>query len=105
MIAYLRKYLARALKSLLTDDQPASVPREPYLNVLLQGKSGPLLTRYLIVGVIGTRLQGIPINGGSNGVRLIAETEAVDKEQFQALWKQHTGQHVKLVWEDTLEEV
>lgn len=105
MIAYLKSCLRKALKSLLSDDLVESVPREPYLDVLLQGKSGPILSKYLIVGVLGVRLQGIPVSGREQGVRLIAEHEAVDRQHFQDLWRQNNGESLKLVWEDTLEEV
>ena len=105
MIAYLKKCLRKALKSLLEDDQPESVVREPYLDVVIQGKGGPLLTKYLIIGVVGCRLQGVPASGRETGVRLIAEHEAVDHNAFCDLWKQNVGEGVKLVWEDTLEEV
>lgn len=105
MLTYLKICLRTALRRLLEADQPKPVLREPYLDVLLQGRSGPLLSKYLIIGTIGTRLQGIPVNGGSNGVRLICEAEAVDKKLFQDLWQQFGGKQLKLVWEDTMEQV
>jgi hypothetical protein len=104
MIAYLKKCLRSFLKSLLADDLPPKVLREPYLDVVTQSKTGPLLVKYLIVGVIGTRLQGVVVSGQSQGVRLISEQEAVDKDHFRELRSRYMGD-VKMIWEDTGEPV
>ena len=101
---YLLGCLRTALKSLLTDDQPESDPVQPYLDVCSQTRQGTTITKYLIVGVVGSRLQGVLVAGRERGVRLVAEHEAVDSKHYQDLWKQNQGE-VKLVWEDTLEEV
>ena len=56
---------------------------------------------YRIVGAIGMRLIGQPINGqGATTQRLLGELEADDPKQFWKLWKQFGGAAAGWHWED-----
>ena len=89
--------IKRILREWLLEDQEEKEPSK-YLDCLLPTKTGRVLTKYVIVGSMGIRLQGIPLEG--QGVRLIGKEDTLDKEQFEKLLKLYQGDAV-LTWEDT----
>lgn len=96
---------SEALRGPQTAENPSQVSEVPILEVVLQGRSGPLYGKYLIRGVIGNRLVGIPVDGSGSGERLISQREAVDPRKFQKFFKMSVPKETKMVWEDTRQEV
>jgi len=101
---FLRKAVRRGLESILTPENEEQAGDSLILDCIVQGQSGPLAAKYLIRGVIGPRLVGVPVSGGGHGERLISEAEAIDPKKFHKLWNKFSG-GAKLIWEDTGEEV
>lgn len=94
----LRERLARWLLSAIPKE-----PAKPYLDCLIPSPNGPVLTTYLITGTNGISLVAHPVSGAGQGVRILTEFDAVDKQLYWELWKQFSPAGSKLTWEDGTE--
>lgn len=105
LLATVLESILRGLRGSNTRDSEKGDSDTPILEVLISGRLGPLHAKYLIRGVIGTRLVGLPVDGSGQGERLIDVYEAVDKDHFYRLLRRFRQGGMRLIWEDTREEV
>jgi len=103
MLAYLvgrmKRNLRDKLRRWLFDDSGEGEKPSLVIDCIIPGSGHQ---KFVVTGIAGLRLVGKPADGKTSGVRLIGETEAVDKSQFWELIRSHLGD-AKLTWEDGTE--
>lgn len=93
MMGWLRTRLKRWLDGPEKDRAP-----DLRLQCRVPGGGGHVVRTYLIGGARGMLLEGLELEGGQE-VRLLADWQAVDREQFWAIWRHFTPDWRGWRWE------
>jgi len=94
-------WLRRTLRKWLLEDVEVKKPQQAKFSPLLQCVFGGRVITCHITGRVGMCLQGRPLGEekGDWSSRIITQRDALDSEEFNAMWRHFVGDSV-LEWEE-----